>query len=112
MPGCRRRFPASKTDPGWCAARNGSLPLLPNQEALQLMVDLAQAQGGWPAVSAFRQTWGKDAQQAFLTGRLAMQYDLPNWAGDVVGKYQPDLAFGVAAPPVKRVPTRPGSSGW
>ncbi len=82
--------------------KTATLPLPANAEALHYLADLMRGQGGWPAASAFRATWGTGARHPFLTGQLAMQHELPNWAGDVLAKHRPDLPFGVAQPPLRR----------
>lgn len=82
--------------------RTATLPLAPNQEALQWMVDLMQDQGGWAAARAFRESWDTEARHAFLTGQVAMQYQIADWAGGLIAKYRPEMSFGVAPPPVRR----------
>lgn len=78
-----------------------TLPMAPNQDALQWMVDLMRDQAGWSAAASFRDSWGRGAQHPFLTGHLPMQYQLDRWTGEFIAKYRPDMNFGVAAPPVR-----------
>ena len=82
--------------------KTATLPQAPNQEALQWLVELARDQGGWPAATAFRNTWKSGSQHPFLSGQLAMQYQLDGWPGEVVARHRPDLAFGVAPLPVRQ----------
>jgi multiple sugar transport system substrate-binding protein len=79
-----------------------TLPLAPNQDALQWLADLTRDLGGWGALAGFRDTSKAGAQHPFLTGELAMQYQVDGWAGDVVARHRPDFRFGVAPPPVRR----------
>ncbi|MDQ3701574.1 MAG: extracellular solute-binding protein, partial [Chloroflexota bacterium] len=84
--------------------KTATLGLARNTEALQWMADLVDELGGWPALQALRERWTSrpEGQHPFLTGELAMELQLPNWAGDTLGRYGPQTAFGVAAPPVRR----------
>jgi multiple sugar transport system substrate-binding protein len=84
--------------------KSATLPLAPNVAALQWMIELVHAQGGWAALHRRRERWSREdgAGHPFLTGELAMQYQLPNWAGDTVARYRPTMDFGVAAPPPRR----------
>jgi ABC-type glycerol-3-phosphate transport system substrate-binding protein len=79
-----------------------TLPLAPNQDALQWLVDLTRDLGGWRALGGFRDTADAGAGHPFLAGRLAMQYQVDGWAGDAVARYRPDFRFGVAPLPVRR----------
>jgi ABC-type glycerol-3-phosphate transport system substrate-binding protein len=87
--------------------RAATLPLAPNQDALQWMADLTQEAGGWASVASFRDTWRDGAQHPFLLGQLAMQYHLDSWAGDVVARHRPELRFGVAPLPVRQTGDAP-----
>ncbi len=93
--------------------RSASLPAPANRQALEWLVDLVAAQGGWPAVAALRQRWANDragadgAAHPFLTGQLGMQHQIGDWVGDVLARHRPDLAFGAAAPPVRRAGDAP-----
>jgi ABC-type glycerol-3-phosphate transport system substrate-binding protein len=89
--------------------RTATLPLAPNQEALEWLVQLTNDLGGWRAGAAFRDAWGKGAQHPFLSGQLAMQYQLDGWAGDHIARHRPDLAFGVAPLPARRAGDPPFS---
>ena len=84
--------------------KTATLPLAPNGEALQWMVDLVRAQGGWEALDRQHRRWpGEDGPgHPFLTGELALQYQLPGWAGNILARYRPETAFGVAPPPRRR----------
>jgi ABC-type glycerol-3-phosphate transport system substrate-binding protein len=86
--------------------KKGTLPLGPNQEALQWMTDLMKDIGGWQALRAFRETWGRDAQQAFLVGQLAMVYQTNNHVG-TIARFRPDMKLGVAQPPPKKAGDKP-----
>lgn len=84
-------------------ARTATLPLPPNRDALQWLVDLAREQGDWPAVKAFRDKWsGSGAQHPFLAGQLAMEYELDGFAGETIARYRADAPFGVAPLPVRQ----------
>jgi len=85
--------------------RRATLGRTENVEALGWLAELVEAQGGWPAARALRDRWSghaDDAQHPFLTGQLAMLFQIPDWLGGSVGRHRPDLAFGAAAPPVRR----------
>ena len=87
--------------------RVATLPLAANQDALQWLVDLMRDQGGWRQAAAFRDGWRQGAQHPFLTGQLAMHYQLDRWAGEVIAGQRPDLRFGVAPLPVKQAGDAP-----
>lgn len=82
--------------------RRATLGLPENQQALTWLKELMEAQSGWAAARALRDRWRSAPRHPFLTGELAMLYQIPDWIGGVVGRQQPDLAFGVAPPPVRR----------
>ncbi len=84
--------------------KTATLGLAPNVAALRWMTDLVDDLGGWPSLRALQEQWTSrpSAQHPFLSGELAMQLHLPDWAGVVLGRYSPETAFGVAAPPVRR----------
>jgi ABC-type glycerol-3-phosphate transport system substrate-binding protein len=87
--------------------RKATFSTVPNQQALQWMVDLMRDQGGVPAANTFRDGWGRNEQHAFLTGQLGMRYSTNGRAGSTIARYRPDLRFGVAPPPVRRTGDRP-----
>jgi ABC-type glycerol-3-phosphate transport system substrate-binding protein len=87
--------------------KKGTLPLGPNQEALQWMADLMKDLGGWGTLKAFRDSWGKDAQQGFLVGQVAMVYQTNNYASSTVAKFRADMPFGIAPPPLKKAGDKP-----
>jgi multiple sugar transport system substrate-binding protein len=81
--------------------KRATLPLPANAGALLWMADLLRAQGGAEATRRLRQRWpaADGPQHPFLSGELAMQYQLPDWAGSVLARYRPETPFGVAPPP-------------
>jgi ABC-type sugar transport system permease subunit/ABC-type glycerol-3-phosphate transport system substrate-binding protein len=68
-------------------------------KALSAMVSWYDALGGVDAISAFSGGFGSDAQDPFLTGKLAMRVE-----GDAlmnsIARYKPDLDFAAAPVPV------------
>ncbi|HEV2123384.1 MAG TPA: extracellular solute-binding protein, partial [Chloroflexota bacterium] len=86
--------------------KKGTLPLGPNQEALQWMTDLMKDLGGWDTLKTYRDSWGKDAQQSFLVGQLGMVYQTNNYAG-TIARFRPDMKFGAAQPPLKKAGDKP-----
>jgi ABC-type glycerol-3-phosphate transport system substrate-binding protein len=86
--------------------KKGTLPLGQNQEALQWMTDLMRDLGGWASLKTFRDSWGRDAQQAFLVGQLAMVYQTNNYV-TTIARFRPDMKLGVAQPPVKKAGDKP-----
>lgn len=86
--------------------KKGTLPLGQNQEALQWMTDLMKDLGGWQTLNDFRSSWGKDAQQGFLVGQVAMVYQTNNYVG-TIAKFRPDMKLGAAQPPVKKSGDKP-----
>lgn len=93
--------------------RSATLPAPANRQALEWLVDLVAAQGGWPAVATLRRQWAGNpagaggAGHPFLTGHLGMQYQIGDWVGGVLARHRPDLAFGAAPPPVRRAGDAP-----
>ncbi|MGH2350026.1 MAG: extracellular solute-binding protein, partial [Chloroflexota bacterium] len=86
--------------------KKGTLPQGQNQEALQWMTDLMKDLGGWQPLTDFRSSWGRDAQQAFLVGQVAMVYQTNNHVG-TIARFRPDMKFGAAPPPVKKAGDKP-----
>ena len=82
--------------------KSATLSLAPNQDALQWLADLVRDLGGWAPLAGFLDAARAGAQHPFLTGQLAMQYQVDGWAGDVVARKRPDLRFGAAPLPVRR----------
>jgi ABC-type glycerol-3-phosphate transport system substrate-binding protein len=80
--------------------KKATLALPENGTALEFMKQVVEAQGGWQAARASRARWGTGAAHPFLTGQLALQYQIPDWVGAVVARQKPELRFGAAAPPV------------
>ena len=80
--------------------KRGTLPRAENAVALQFLVDLMEAQAGWEGARAARGGWGRP--HPFVTGQLALLYQIPDWMAGVVGGQRRDLAFGVGAPPRRR----------
>lgn len=68
-------------------------------QALSALVSWYDALGGVDAINAFAGGFGSDAQDPFITGKLAMRVE-----GDVlinsIARYKPDLDFAVAPVPV------------
>lgn len=81
--------------------KRATLPLVANADALQWMTDLMKDLGGWGTLKDVRAGWGRDAQNPFLVGQLAMHYQTNNYAG-VVARYRPEMRFGAALPPVRK----------
>jgi multiple sugar transport system permease protein len=67
--------------------------------ALQFMVDVYDALGGVTKVDAFASGFQSQELDPFLTGKVAMKID-GNWVLQGIGRYRPDLDFGVAPAPV------------
>lgn len=86
--------------------KKGTLPVGQNQEALQWMTDLMKDLGGWQDLKTFRSGWGKDAQQGFLVGQVAMVYQTNNYIS-TIAKYRPDMKFGTVQPPLKKAGDKP-----
>lgn len=82
--------------------KTATLALPPNQAALEWLTDVAKDQGNWAAIHAFREKWAGGAQHPFLTGQLAMQYELDAFAGEAIARLNPDLPFGVAPLPARK----------
>lgn len=89
--------------------RRATLPLPENAAALAWLKEVVEAQGGWPAARAVRERWRAAPSHPFLTGELALLFQIPDWLGGVVGRGRPDLAFGTAPPPVRREGDAPTS---
>ena len=81
--------------------KKATLTLGPNQEGLEFMTNLMKDIGPWDSLKAYRDSWGKDAQQAFLVGQLGMVYQTNNYIS-TVARFRPDMKFGAAPPPVKK----------
>ena len=86
--------------------KKGTLPLGPNQEALQWMVDLVKDLGGHGPIHEFRQTWGSGAQQPFLAGQMAMIYETNNFI-NTIARFRPDMKFGAVQPPLRKAGDKP-----
>ena len=86
--------------------KKSTLPLGPNQEALQWKADLVKDLGGWQAVEDFRRSWGSAAQDSFIVNQLAMVYQTDGLIG-TIAQYRPDMKFGIAAPPVRKAGDKP-----
>jgi multiple sugar transport system substrate-binding protein len=86
--------------------KKGTLPLGPNQEALQWMTDLMKDLGGWGPLEDFRRSWGSNAQDAFIVNQVAMLYQTNNFV-NTVARFRPDMKLGVAPPPVKKAGDKP-----
>jgi multiple sugar transport system substrate-binding protein len=86
--------------------KKGTLPLGPNQEALQWMADLMKDLGGYQSMDAFRTSWGTNAQDPFIVNQVAMYYST-NGAVSTIARFRPDMKFGVAQPPVKKAGDKP-----
>ena len=86
--------------------KKATLPLGPNQEALQWNADLVKDLGGWQALEDFRRSWGSGAQDSFLTNQLAMVYQTDGLIG-TIAQFRPDMKFGIAAPPVRKAGDKP-----
>jgi multiple sugar transport system permease protein len=68
-------------------------------EALQYVVDLTNAMGGWKRLDAFQSGFRGNALDPFLTGKVAMKTD-GNWFMATILRYNPSLDFAVAPAPV------------
>jgi multiple sugar transport system substrate-binding protein len=86
--------------------KKGTLPLGPNQEALQWLVDLAKDLGGYTAIEEFRKGWGSNAQHPFLVGQLAMTYETNNFIS-TIARFRPEMAFGAVQPPLRKAGDKP-----
>ncbi|KAB8141368.1 ABC transporter substrate-binding protein [Chloroflexia bacterium SDU3-3] len=65
-----------------------------NVDALQYVVDTANAQGGRQAQKAFADSWGWDAQHPFILNQVAITlYD--SWLLTMVAKFAPEHRFSV-----------------
>jgi ABC-type glycerol-3-phosphate transport system substrate-binding protein len=89
--------------------KTATLTLPANQQALEWQADLMAAQGPWAQISALRNRWGDEDGHPFLTGELPMVYEIDGWAADKIGRYRPDLPFGVAPPPLKQAGGTPST---
>ena len=86
--------------------KRATLTLGPNQEGLEFMAATMKDLGTWDALKAYRDGWGKDAQQAFLVGQLGMVYQTNNYIS-TIARFRPDLKFGAAQPPTKKAGDKP-----
>lgn len=86
--------------------KKGTLPEGKNQEALQWMTDFVKDLGGWQGLEEFRRSWGSNAQDAFLTGQLAILYSGQGFAG-TVARFRPDMKFGALQPPLRKAGDKP-----
>jgi len=68
-------------------------------EALEYMVSVYDALGGAQAIDKFQAGFQPDALDPFLTGKVAMKIDVDQAANNIA-RFNPDLNFGVAPPPV------------
>lgn len=79
-----------------------------NVEALEWMVTIMREQAEAPQAKSFRARMSQEpGRHPFFTGQLAMQYQINNWAGEMLARHQPEMAFGVAQPPVKKAGDKP-----
>lgn len=69
--------------------------------ALEFMVSVYDALGGVTKVDAFASGFQAQELDPFLTGKVAMKID-GNWVLQGIGRYRPDLDFGVAPAPVPK----------
>ncbi|NUQ71148.1 MAG: extracellular solute-binding protein [Chthonomonadales bacterium] len=69
--------------------------------ALQYMTDIYDALGGVTKVDAFASGFQTQELDPFLTGKVAMKID-GNWVVQGIGRYRPDLDFGVVPAPVPK----------
>jgi len=69
------------------------------EEALQYMVDLTKAVGGWNKIASFTSGFRGEALDPFLTGKVAMKVD-GNWFTNSIARYKPTLDFVIAPAPV------------
>jgi ABC-type glycerol-3-phosphate transport system substrate-binding protein len=86
--------------------KKATLPLGPNQEALQYLQDLVKDQGGWDATETYRKSWGSNAQDPFIVNQTAMFYSTDGAIG-TIAQFRPDMKFGIAAPPVRKAGDKP-----
>ena len=86
--------------------KRATLTLGPNQEGLEFMATTMKDIGTWDSLKAFRDSWGKDAQQAFLTGQLGMVYQTNNFIS-TIARFRPDMKFGAVQPPSKKAGDKP-----
>ncbi len=87
---------------GEVMSSNGRTCTLDNPQtvkALTAMVSWYDQLGGVDAINAFAGGFGSDAQDPFLTGKLAMRVDGDAFMNSIA-RYKPDLDFGVAPAPV------------
>jgi multiple sugar transport system permease protein len=85
----------------------------PIVEALQFISDIYDAQGGIQNVNAFQTTVASGALDPWISGAIAMRFDLGGLI-DAVSIFKPDLAFGAAGAPIPRERLEAGhtSVGW
>jgi multiple sugar transport system substrate-binding protein len=86
--------------------KKATLPLGPNQEALQYLADMVKDQGGWDATETYRKSWGSNAQDPFVVNQAAMFYSTDGAIG-TIAQWRPDMKFGIAAPPVRKAGDKP-----
>jgi len=86
--------------------KKATLPLGPNQEALQWMADLMKDLGGWDTAETFRKAFGTNAQDPFVVNQLAMQYATNGTVG-TIAQFRPDMKLGIAQPPLKKAGDKP-----
>ncbi len=67
-------------------------------EALQFLVDVYDMLGGREEAHAFESTFQIEAQDAFLTGQVAMRISEDPHL-QVIAQYKPNMRFGIAPPP-------------
>lgn len=77
-------------------------------EALEFMVKGYDILGGAEKVNAYAATFQAEANDPFITGQVAMKID-GNWVLNGIGRFGPDLNFGVALPPT---PTGQNKITW
>ena len=68
-------------------------------KALSALVGWYDALGGVDAVNAFSGGFGSDAQDPFLTGKLAMRVEGDGFM-NTIARFRPDLDFAVVPVPV------------
>lgn len=68
------------------------------EEALQFMVDGYKILGGYNAAQKFQSGFQGQENDAFYIGKVAMKID-GDWVLNPMGRYAPNLDFGVAPPP-------------
>jgi multiple sugar transport system permease protein len=72
-------------------------------QALEYLTATYRELGGQERLDAWLQEAnGTGAQQAMLTGKLAMVINTDNWGGVNFGRYAPDLDFTIALPPAPK----------